>query len=55
MDLDKVLAQLRAELASLNSAIESLERLRTEGKRRGRPPKNPDTVRKSDEEPPQSA
>jgi hypothetical protein len=39
MDLDKVLAQLRAELENLNAAIVSLERLQTEGPRRGRPPK----------------
>ncbi len=39
MDLDKVLAQLRAELENLDAAIVSLERLQTEGPRRGRPPK----------------
>ena len=39
MDLDKVLAQLRAELENLDAAIVSLERLQTEGRRRGRPPK----------------
>lgn len=39
MDLTKVLAQLRTELADLNAAIASLERLQQEGKRRGRPPK----------------
>jgi hypothetical protein len=39
MDLDKVLAQLRAELQNLDAAIVSLEGLRTEGPRRGRPPK----------------
>lgn len=39
MDLTKVLAQLHAELAHLDAAIESLERLQTEGRRRGRPPK----------------
>jgi len=39
MDLDKVLAQLRAELENLDAAIASLERLQTEGPRRGRPPK----------------
>jgi hypothetical protein len=38
MDLDKVLAQLRAELENLDAAIVSLERLQTEGPRRGRPP-----------------
>ena len=41
MDLDKVLAQLRAELENLEAAIVSLERLQTEGGRRGRPPKMP--------------
>jgi hypothetical protein len=39
MDLTKVLAQLHAELANLDAAIESLERLKKEGRRRGRPPK----------------
>ncbi len=39
MDLTKVLAQLRAELANLDAAIISLERLQQEGVRRGRPPK----------------
>jgi len=39
MDLNKVVAQLRAELANLDAAILSLERLQTEGRRRGRPPK----------------
>ena len=39
MDLTKVLAQLREELANLDAAILSLERLQTEGRRRGRPPK----------------
>jgi hypothetical protein len=39
MDLTKVLAQLRAELANLDAAIVSLERLQQEGPRRGRPPK----------------
>ena len=38
MDLAKVLAQLRSELANLDAAIESLERLRQTEKRRGRPP-----------------
>lgn len=38
MDLAKVLAQLRNELANLDAAIESLERLRQTEKRRGRPP-----------------
>ncbi len=39
MDLSKVLAQLREELANLDAAILSLERLQQEGRRRGRPPK----------------
>jgi hypothetical protein len=39
MDLDKVLAQLRAELENLDAAIVSLECLQTDGPRRGRPPK----------------
>jgi len=39
MDLDKVLAQLRAELENLDAAIASMERLQTRGPRRGRPPK----------------
>lgn len=39
MDLSKVLAQLHAELANLDAAIHSLERLQLEGTRRGRPPK----------------
>jgi hypothetical protein len=41
MDLTKVLAQLHAELANLDAAILSLERLQQEGPRRGRPPKSP--------------
>ncbi len=47
MDLDKVLMQLRAELENLDAAIVSLERLRTEGPRRGRPPKLPAAPRKT--------
>lgn len=39
MDLSKVLAELRQELQRLDAAILSLERLKTEGRRRGRPPK----------------
>jgi hypothetical protein len=38
MDLVKVLAQLRQELASLDAAIESLERLNEGGQRRRRYP-----------------
>lgn len=39
MDLRKVLAELRQELQRLDAAILSLERLKKEGRRRGRPPK----------------
>lgn len=41
MDLPKVLAELRQELANLDSAIASLERLQevSAAHRRGRPPK----------------
>jgi hypothetical protein len=39
MDLTKVLAQLREELAQVNAAILSLEQLHSGGKRRGRPPR----------------
>lgn len=49
MDLVKVLADLRAELANLDAAIASLERLQERGRRRGRPPqwlqKSGDTAR----------
>jgi len=38
MDLSKVLTELREELANLDAAILSLERLQQEGRRRGRPP-----------------
>ncbi|HEY1340049.1 MAG TPA: hypothetical protein VGF59_21195 [Bryobacteraceae bacterium] len=38
MDLSKVLAQLRAEMANLDAAIQSLERLQEMPRRRGRPP-----------------
>jgi len=38
MDLAKVLLQLREELAALDAAIISLERLHQGGRRRGRPP-----------------
>ena len=40
MDLNKVLEELRAELARLDAAIASLERLQTDDRRRGRPPKS---------------
>ena len=39
MDLSKVLEQLRKELAHLDAAILSLERLQAKAARRGRPPK----------------
>lgn len=38
MDLEKVLAQLHAELENLDAAIASLERIQQGGRRRGRPP-----------------
>jgi hypothetical protein len=38
MDLAKVLQQLHDELAALDAAILSLERLHEGGRRRGRPP-----------------
>jgi hypothetical protein len=38
MDLAKVLQQLRQDLANLDTAIASLERLEQTGRRRGRPP-----------------
>jgi hypothetical protein len=38
MDLAKVLAQLREELENLDAAILTLERLRSGGRHRGRPP-----------------
>jgi hypothetical protein len=38
MDLEKVIAQLRAELVSLDAAIRSLEQLPQGKRRRGRPP-----------------
>lgn len=53
MDLDKVLAKMREELANLDAAIQSLERLQRESapRRRGRPPKALSTSRKSEPEP----
>jgi hypothetical protein len=39
MDLSKVVAELRMELQRLDAAIMSLERLKEEGRKRGRPPK----------------
>jgi hypothetical protein len=38
MDLSKVLQQLRQDLANLDTAIASLERLKETGRKRGRPP-----------------
>ena len=38
MDLAKILLQLHEELAHLDAAILTLERLQEGGKRRGRPP-----------------
>jgi ATP/maltotriose-dependent transcriptional regulator MalT len=38
MDLAKVLIELHEELANLDAAILSLERLQEGGRRRGRPP-----------------
>ena len=38
MDLARVLQELHEELANLNAAILSLERLQESGRRRGRPP-----------------
>jgi hypothetical protein len=39
MDFSRVLAQLREELANLDAAILSLERLQHAGRHRGRKPK----------------
>jgi hypothetical protein len=39
MNLPKVISDLRAELADVEKAIESLERLATGPRKRGRPPK----------------
>lgn len=47
MDLTKVLAQLHAELANLDAAIASLERIQQGGGRRGRPPIWPATKTRS--------
>ncbi len=41
MDIAKVLAQLRSELANIGAAIESLERLQGATRRRGKPPALP--------------
>jgi len=39
MDLAKILAELRRELANFDAAILSLERLQAGGRKRGRPPR----------------
>lgn len=39
MDLTKILAELRQELAHVNAAILSLEQLQKGARRRGRPPR----------------
>jgi hypothetical protein len=39
MDIAKVLVELRRELADLDAAILTLERLQVKSTRRGRPPK----------------
>jgi hypothetical protein len=52
MDLSKVLAQLREELANIDAAILSLERLQKEGRRRGRPPKTLSSSKKTEKDDP---
>jgi hypothetical protein len=47
MDLSKVLEQLRRELAHLDAAILSLERLQAKVTRRGRPPTMLSELRKA--------
>lgn len=49
MDLAKVLTQLHEELANLDAAILSLERLQEGGRRRGRPPSWLSDIKKSAE------
>jgi hypothetical protein len=49
MDLAKVLVELRRELANLDAAIISLERLQAGGRKRGRPPQWLSELRKPDE------
>ena len=51
MDLSKVLQQLRQDLANLDTAIASLERLKETGRRRGRPPGSSSRPVEPDEEP----
>ena len=41
MDLNRALGDLREELQRVNAAIASLERLKSAGPKRGRPPKLP--------------
>lgn len=52
MDLSTVLEQLRRELANLDAAILSLERLQAKSSRRGRPPKALAMLRKAHSAPP---
>jgi len=47
MDLSKVLEQLRRELAHVDAAILSLERLQAKVARRGRPPRALSELRKA--------
>ena len=49
VDLVKVLEQLRSELANLDAAIVSLERLQQGARRRGRPPGSTSADGKEDE------
>ena len=49
MNLAKVLVELRRELANLDAAIISLERLQAGGRKRGRPPHWLSDLRKPDE------
>jgi hypothetical protein len=54
MDLSKVLEQLRKELAHLDAAILSLERLQAKVGRRGRPPRLLTELRKANAAVPRS-
>jgi hypothetical protein len=49
MDLEKTIAELREQHQQLSAAIEALERLAAGGKRRGRPPRWLQDVRKTGE------
>lgn len=51
MDLSKLIRQLHLELAHLDAAILSLERLQMEGKRRGRPSRAASEMRKGEAAP----